>query len=222
VDRRFPRSLVRLAITLFIAGVAVSAYLEAGANDWLARHPISVNLISAFICFNAAIVALDRIIVWFAGTDSINDLHSQFRFELNALNHAHRVPWHAVLVGKAVGVRPPAGGFVAYGFRRDCTDEEWTRRKKELRDSVLTYLGAAREFSREHELSSQRVLKYLDNVEMIVGGLADTADRSRPEELRYLHVRGLLEKLYGQMMSAHRRQAAAKIRHTRRRGVDQD
>jgi hypothetical protein len=111
VDRRFPRSLVRLAITLFIAGVAVSAYLEAGANDWLARHPISVNLISAFIRFN---------------------------------------------------------------------------------------------------------------VEMIVGGLADTADRSRPEELRYLHVRGLLEKLYGQMMSAHRRQAAAKIRHTRRRGVDQD
>ena len=49
MDRRFPRSLVRLAITLFIAGVAVSAYLEAGANDWLARHPISVNLISAFV-----------------------------------------------------------------------------------------------------------------------------------------------------------------------------
>jgi hypothetical protein len=58
-------------------------YLEQRHRQWLQEHPVSVNLLSAFICFNIAIVFLARILRWFAESERIQMVRGEHFGEWN-------------------------------------------------------------------------------------------------------------------------------------------
>jgi hypothetical protein len=84
-----PRALARTAAVFAFLSLGGAVYLEGWQQPWLAAHPISVNLISAFICFNFALIFLSKVLKWLTETEQIRDGHAQFLRRLNDVTGAH-------------------------------------------------------------------------------------------------------------------------------------
>jgi hypothetical protein len=195
VDRRFPASLVRLAAALFLAGIAMSIYLEAEAGDWLAGHPITVNLISAFICLNAAIVTLARIVGMFAIRERVYELQAPFKQELKDI----KARWRPKDIAYAVAVRARRrAARTAYQFQKGRLTEQY-------RDGVTQYVQALVDLQDRYCIGSVEIDSRLDEIEERLIALSDTGNGHHREAKQYAEVQQWLDRVEYSISKQYRR-----------------
>lgn len=202
MDRRFPPSLVRLAATLFVVGLGASIYLEARAYDWLARHPITVNLISAFICLNAAIVALDRIVRMFATRERADELYKPVKQELKQLRSRYRPKNIAISFSGQV---TRTNFTTMYQFTADVfAGNEPGQARAQFREALLRYLETLREFPSPDSPAAVGLRK----VEERVVALSDPQASHESEAKQYVDIQADVDWLERSISDQHRRSAS--------------
>jgi hypothetical protein len=202
---RFPPSLVRVATTLFVIGIGASIYLEARACAWLAGHPITVNLISAFICLNAAIVAIDRIVRMFAARERAIELHAPFKQELTELKSRCRPKNIAICRTVAYG----SGGGVSYSFDADpITDDEPRQARSQFRDGIMRYLEMLKRLQSPADIGAtarEKIDFGLQRIEQRVKALSDPESGHEDAAILYVEIQELVDQVEHAITDQHRR-----------------